>query len=120
VRVVANGRTVPLRIAGTLPVSDAAAVGVIDIAAAQWRFGKLGRINRLDFVLPDRATSETALRALLPADAVLSTAAAQNAQGDSLSRAYRVNLDMLALVALLTGGLFSSSLPQSCRSAVAQ
>jgi len=104
VPVVANGRTVRLRIAGTLPAVDDVAIGVIDIAAAQWRFGKLGRIDRLDLALSDRAVAEPALRALLPADAILSTAAAQNAQGDALSRAYRVNLDMLALVALLTGG----------------
>ncbi len=104
VQVVANGRTVPLRIAGTLPATEDAAVGVIDIAGAQWRFGRLGRIDRLDLALSDRAAAEAALRTLLLADAVLSTAAAQNAQGDALSRAYRVNLDMLALVALLTGG----------------
>ncbi len=104
VTVVANGRTVPLRIAGTLPATDDATIGVIDIAAAQWRFGRLGRIDRLDLALSDRAAAEPALRALLPADAVLSTPEKQNAQGDALSRAYRVNLDMLALVALLTGG----------------
>ena len=103
--VVANGCSVPLRVAGTLPLAgDAAAIGVIDIAAAQWRFGRLGRIDRLDLLVSDRATAEAALRALLPSDALLSTAEAQGAQGDSLSRAYRVNLDMLALVALLTGG----------------
>ncbi|HXH14801.1 MAG TPA: FtsX-like permease family protein [Sphingomonas sp.] len=105
VTVVANGRSVPLRVAGSLPGTDAAvAVGVMDIAAAQWRFGRLGRIDRLDLALSDRGTAETDLRAMLPADAILSTAETQNAQGDSLSRAYRVNLDMLALVALLTGG----------------
>jgi len=103
--VVANGRSVPLRIAGTLPATDdAVAVGVMDIAAAQWRFGRLGRIDRIDLALSDRDVAEPALRALLPADTVLASAETQNAQGDSLSRAYRVNLDMLALVALLTGG----------------
>ncbi|WP_447797020.1 FtsX-like permease family protein [Sphingomonas sp. M6A6_1c] len=104
VQVTANGRTVPLRVAGTLPGADEAAVGAIDIAAAQWRFGRLGRIDRLDLALSDRDAAEPALRALLPADAVLSSPASQNAQGDALSRAYRVNLDMLALIALLTGG----------------
>ncbi|MCY7398821.1 MAG: FtsX-like permease family protein [Sphingomonas bacterium] len=103
--VVANGRSVPLRVAGTLPAAgESAAIGVIDIAAAQWRFGRLGRIDRLDLLVSDRSSAEAALKALLPPDAILSTAEAQGAQGDSLSRAYRVNLDMLALVALLTGG----------------
>ena len=103
--VVAHGRSVPLRVVGTLPAADdSAAIGVIDIATAQWRFGRLGRIDRLDLSLSDRPAAEAALSALLPPDALLSTAEAQGAQGDALSRAYRVNLDMLALVALLTGG----------------
>ena len=103
--VVANGRSVPFHVVGTLPAAgDSVAIGVIDIAAAQWRFGRLGRIDRLDLLIADRPSAEAALRVLLPPDAIISTAEAQGAQGDSLSRAYRVNLDMLALVALLTGG----------------
>ncbi|WP_380787098.1 FtsX-like permease family protein [Sphingomonas sp. R86521] len=103
--VVANGRSVPLRVAGTLPATDdVVAVGVIDIAAAQWRFGRLGRIDRIDLALSDRDAAQASLAALLPATAMLANAETQNAQGDALSRAYRVNLDMLALVALLTGG----------------
>jgi putative ABC transport system permease protein len=105
VLVLANGREVMLRVAGMLPgADDAAAVGVIDIAAAQWRFKRLGRIDRIDLALSDRAAAEATLHAKLPAEAILSTTAAQSARGDALSRAYRVNLDMLALVALLTGG----------------
>ena len=104
VTVVANGREVQLRIAGTLPAADTdAAIGVMDIAAAQWRFGRLGRIDRIDLALSDRQAAEAAL-ARLPAETILSTAEARDAQGSALSRAYRVNLDMLALVALLTGG----------------
>lgn len=105
IMVVANGHAVPLRVAGVLSgVDDASAIGVMDIAAAQWRFGRLGRIDRIDLALSDRTAAEAALRAGLPPAAMLSTPASQNAQGDALSRAYRVNLDMLALVALLTGG----------------
>jgi putative ABC transport system permease protein len=105
VLVVANGHAVPLRVAGVLSaVDDTASIGVMDIAAAQWRFGRLGRIDRLDLLLSDRPAAEAALRSLLPPEAILTTPAAQNAQGDALSRAYRFNLDMLALVALLTGG----------------
>jgi len=105
VTVTANGHAVLLRVAGTLPAADAdAAIGVMDIAAAQWRFGRLGRIDRIDLALSDRQVAQASLARLLPADAVLSTAEARDAQGSALSRAYRVNLDMLALVALLTGG----------------
>ncbi|WP_374146140.1 FtsX-like permease family protein [Sphingomonas sp. 28-63-12] len=103
--VAANGHAVTLRVAGMLPaLDDSVSIGVIDIATAQWRFGRIGRLDRLDLALADRATAEAALRKTLPPAAILSSPEAQSAQGDSLSRAYRVNLDMLALVALLTGG----------------
>lgn len=105
VMVGANGHVVPLRIAGTLPaLSDDQAIGVIDIAAAQWRFGRLGRIDRIDLKLADRPQALAALPKLLPAAAALESGQSRAIQGDTLSRAYRVNLDMLALVALLTGG----------------
>ena len=105
VTVAASGRTVPLRIAGTLPgVADGSAVAVIDIATAQWRFDRIGRLDRIDVKVADRPAADAALARIMPGDAVVSTAQAQSLQGDALSRAYRVNLDMLALVALLTGG----------------
>ena len=103
--VVANGRAARLRVAGTLPgVGAEQRIGVVDIAAAQWRFGRLGRLDRLDLKLSDRAAAAPALRALLPPDALVAGAESAAKEGDALSRAYRVNLDMLALVALLTGG----------------
>ncbi len=105
VTIAANGRAVPMQIAGTLPgVADGSAVAVMDIAAAQWRFDRIGRLDRIDVKVADRAAADAALANVMPGDAVISTAQAQIMQGDALSRAYRVNLDMLALVALLTGG----------------
>ncbi|KQM65692.1 hypothetical protein ASE75_05485 [Sphingomonas sp. Leaf17] len=102
--VTANGRSRPLRVAGSLPaIGDAQAIGVIDIAAAQWRFDRLGRLDRIDVKRTDTA-SDAALSDLLPPQAVVGTAASDGARSDALSRAYRVNLDILALVALLTGG----------------
>ncbi|MEG3178860.1 ABC transporter permease [Sphingomonas sp. RB3P16] len=105
VTIAANGRVVPLRIAGTLPgVADSSAVAAMDIAAAQWRFDRIGRLDRIDVKVADRPAADAALSRVMPGDAVISSAQAQSLQGDALSRAYRVNLDMLALVALLTGG----------------
>ena len=47
--VTANRRSAAFRIAGTLPAAPAGqAIGTVDIAAAQWRFGRLGRVDRLD------------------------------------------------------------------------
>ncbi|MEF2554152.1 FtsX-like permease family protein [Aurantimonas sp. A2-1-M11] len=103
--VSANGRSVELVIAGTLPaVADGQAIGVMDIAAAQWRFDRLGRLDRVDLSLADRGAAERSLSQWLPGDVVLGSDETELAQGSALSRAYRVNLDMLALVALVTGG----------------
>jgi putative ABC transport system permease protein len=105
--VTGAGRTERFRIAGTLPgVAADQALGMIDIAAAQWRFGRLGRLDRVDLKLAEGASADQVRRAIasaLPADAVIADPASDTSSSDSLSRAYRVNLDMLALVALLTG-----------------
>jgi len=104
VTVAANGRTTSLRIAGRLPgVAEDQAIGVVDIATAQWKFGRIGRLDRIDVAQAEGADTAP-LAAILPRDAVIGTAASDAVRSDALSRAYRVNLDMLALVALLTGG----------------
>ncbi len=104
----ADGLSAGFAIAGTLPgVAEGEKVAVIDIAAAQWRFGRLGRLQRVDLELAAGADPErvrAAIVAILPADAAIASRASAARRSDSLSRAYRVNLDMLALVALLTGG----------------
>ncbi len=103
--VSAGGHTVELEIRGVLTgVADGQAIGVVDIASAQWHFDRLGRLDRLDLKLGDREAAEAALAGMLPDDVFLGSEETEVAQGSALSRAYRVNLDMLALVALLTGG----------------
>ncbi len=107
VEVAAGGRPQPFRIVGDLPAApDGQRIGVIDIAAAQWRFDRVGRLNRLDLKLAEGADPgavRAAVSALLPPDAEIASPDSEVRQTDNLSRAYRVNLDMLALVALLTG-----------------
>jgi putative ABC transport system permease protein len=79
----------------------------MDIAAVQSRFGKLGRLTRIDLRLADGVPPEaarSALQALLPAGVLIEAPAAAADQAANLSRAYRVNLTMLAAIALLTGG----------------
>jgi putative ABC transport system permease protein len=103
--VTANGHSAELLVAGSLPgVPADQAIGTVDIATAQWRFGRLGKLDRIDLKVADGDSAENAVRRLLSADATVTTPETQSRQGDALSRAYRVNLDMLALVALLTGG----------------
>ncbi|MDQ0008032.1 putative ABC transport system permease protein [Luteibacter jiangsuensis] len=103
----ANGHAIQVRIAGTLPSRANTNAVTMDIAAAQWRFGMLGRLQRLEIRLAPgigTAGAMRMIRAVLPPDAIVTDTASEAARNDGLSAAYRVNLDMLALIALLTGG----------------
>jgi len=113
ITLTAAGRSHSFRIAGVLPLAgEDQLLAVIDIAEAQWRFGQLGRLQRFDITLakaappgePTREDTIAALKAALPADAEIVTPEDEASRSASLSRAYRVNLGMLAMVALLTGG----------------
>ena len=103
----ANGTSVEFQIAGTLAaLDDRQNIAVIDIAAAQTFFSRLGKIDRIDFQLSDPNNAEQVrsdIAAILPQNALLNDNQDEIIRGDAISRAYRVNLDMLALVALLTG-----------------
>ena len=107
-RLQAGSRQVDLRVAGDLPGVDAQRrLAVMDIAAVQLHFARFGRLTRIDLrlaegVLPAAARAE--LQAILPAGVLVEAPAAAEDQAANLSRAYRVNLTMLAAMALLTGG----------------
>jgi putative ABC transport system permease protein len=107
VTINANGKAQPMVVRGLLPgIADGRRVGVLDIAAAQYLFGRLGKIDRIDLKLePDVQASDVRARlaTLLPAGVIVSDENDNAQQSDALSRAYRVNLSMLALVALFTG-----------------
>jgi putative ABC transport system permease protein len=96
-----------LQIAGTLPAAPAGQrIAVMDIGAAQWRFDQLGVIHRIDVKLrqgADPARVRTALAQLLPAGVIIAAPDDAQQRTSNLSRAYRVNLNVLALVALFTG-----------------
>ena len=108
VPVRVGARTHVFTFVGDLPgIGTNQAIGMIDVSAAQWRFGRLGKLDRVDLKFAEGASLEAARAAIapmLPASAMLSDAVSETRRGDNLSRAYRINLDMLALVALLTGG----------------
>jgi len=108
IELAAGGRRASFEIAGVLPgVAEGRRLAVLDIATAQWRLGDLGRLQRLDLRLETGADPERVardLKRLLPADALVATPESEARRSDALSRAYRVNLNMLALMALLTGG----------------
>ena len=79
----------------------------MDIAAAQLHFGAPGRITRIDLRLAEGVSpqvAQTTLQDMLPAGVVIEAPEAAQTQATNLSRAYRVNLTLLAAIALLTGG----------------
>jgi putative ABC transport system permease protein len=94
-----------LKVVAVLPESAyGRRLGVMDVASAQWTLGMLGRLGRIDLRLRpgvDAARFRAGLE--LPAGVDVVTPEAGEARAANLTRAYRVNLDMLALVALLTG-----------------
>jgi len=105
--VIVGNREKTLRVIDVLPANaDPEPLAVMDIAAAQWMLGRLGRLNRIDLRLRsgvEAAQFARTLRQQLPAGLVVTTPGLENARARSATRAYRVNLNMLALVALLTG-----------------
>ena len=99
---------VPLRIAGVLGGGGAQRFATMDIAGAQAAFGRAGRLSRIDLRLAaglDTAAFADQLRARLPPGVVVARPESAVAASAGLSRSYRVNLQVLALVALFTGGL---------------
>src|SRR5450830_665034 len=103
VQVQTEAGPVPLQVAGTLAVTGPA-TAVMDIAAAQDLFDRVGQLSRIDVRLQAGVDHPGYLAALkLPADVLAHEPADAGQQIDQLSRAYRVNLTVLALVALFTG-----------------
>ncbi len=81
-------------------------LGLMDIASAQWIFEKIGRVNRIDLRLEpgvDVDSFRVALRRRLPPGILAVAPQVERDRTVTATRAYRVNLNMLALVALLTG-----------------
>jgi putative ABC transport system permease protein len=95
-----------LRVAGSIAAGAGQRLAVMDLGAAQWRLNALGRLTRIDLRLAEGsapALAATALKDHLPAEADITVPEARAQRMSNLSRAYRVNLNVLALVALFTG-----------------
>lgn len=120
-RLVAGTGEVDFRVAGVLErLSASGAVAVIDIAAAQADFGRLGSLSRIDLRLRPGVDAErfrAAIAPLLPPGVVATVPASVGESAAAITRAYRVNLDALALVALATGAflVFSTLALQAAR-----
>ena len=116
---IGDGRSVRMQTpdgATTLNVQGSVAVGgpplaVMDIAGAQTAFGWSGRLSRIDVRLRPGTDRTQVLRELVLPVGVRAAAPDEAAQRISnVSRAYRVNLTVLALVALFTGAFLVFSI----------
>jgi putative ABC transport system permease protein len=105
--IVVGNTPKTLRVLGIL--SQAAypqALGLMDIASAQWLFGQTGRLNRIDLRLTPGTSVESFRRTLarqLPPGILAVAPQVERDRAVTATRAYRVNLNMLAMVALWTG-----------------
>jgi putative ABC transport system permease protein len=106
IEVEASGRRQRLRLAGFL--MPGAAEGPIlqdylfaDVATAQEVLGAVGRLTRIDLILSPAELER--VQAWLPPDLELVSTAARSQHMQEMTRAFRVNLFALSLLALLVG-----------------
>jgi putative ABC transport system permease protein len=107
-RVQVGLDVVALAVAGLAEASTGERYGLMDIAAAQDLFSRRGVVSRIDLRLRPGASADAVRRrigGLLPPGAWVAPPQENAAATARLSRAYRVNLNVLALVALFTGAL---------------
>lgn len=110
ISVQAGLRLVTLHVVGSV-AAGGEPLGVMDIAGAQDAFGLGGQLSRIDVQLAPGTTVEQAVAAWqLPAGVQADSAEAGEQRVSNVSRAYRVNLTVLALVALFTGGFLVFSI----------
>src|SRR5712691_1689306 len=101
-------RVISLQVAGTLGDGRRQRFAVVDLGAAQAIFARPGMLNRIDLRLRPGADPQRLAGRLgseLPPGTLIERPEADAERTGALSRAYRVNLNVLALVALFTGGL---------------
>lgn len=110
VAFLANDRSVTLTVGGLLAEEGAGKaldgdLALMDIAAAQKVFGKIGKIDRLEWVVPDEARRQalaSQLRKLYPSWKV-ERPARRGEKVEKMLSAFRANLLALSLVSLLVG-----------------
>lgn len=111
--VVRYGTTLQeLTVAGLLEPADdlsrRALDGLIvaDIATAQEVLGKVGKLDRIDLILPEGAAEQEALariQAVLPPGARIDPTAARAGTVSEMTAAFELNLTALSLLALVVG-----------------
>ncbi|MCY4077475.1 MAG: ABC transporter permease, partial [Acidobacteria bacterium] len=111
VALAAGERWARLHVTGILGADGPAQVldgnfALMDIAAAQWAVGSLGRLDRVDVRLADGVDvggAERDISQRLPAGLTVRRPSARGAEVERMLRAFHFNLTALSLIALLVG-----------------
>ena len=108
-----GARATEVRLVGLLRPADEASrralegLLITDIATAQELLSMVGRLSRIDLILPgagaDADPTALAIRASLPPGAELAPAAARSNALEQMTRAFELNLTALSLLALIVG-----------------
>ena len=93
------------QVVGTVPEATGQNIAVMDLGTMQWRLDGLGKISRIDIQLLDGYGIDEVSAAIKKLDLglILISAQDRDRRASNLSRAYRINLTVLAFVALFTG-----------------
>ncbi len=110
-RVVIGDRLRELRVSALLEAEGPARLLdgnflLMDLAAAQWAFDRLGRLDRIDLMLHEGAglgEAERAIAARLPAGLTVQRPARRGEQVEQMLAAFHLNLTALSAIALLVG-----------------
>jgi putative ABC transport system permease protein len=107
-----GGRPFQLTIAGLLaPYDDLSrrameTLLLVDISTAQEVLGRVGRLDRIDLIIPDGDVGQQALalvQGYLSDNEVISSSAARQGVVEEMTAAFRLNLAALSLLALVVG-----------------
>ncbi|MEW6684181.1 MAG: FtsX-like permease family protein [Nitrospirota bacterium] len=108
--VLDRDRAVTLVVAGTMTDERLArawggAVALMDIAAAQWTFDRVGRLDRIDVLTAGDQIDAVRQRLVrtLPPDLTVQRPEARLAHAEQVVRSFQVNLTALSGIALLVG-----------------
>lgn len=111
-RVRSGGAERAVTLVGTLEPEDEntrralADLLVMDVAAAQELLGRVGRLDRIDLIVPEGAAGERTLEragTVLPPGAQILPAGSRAQTMEEMTRAFRLNLTALSLLALVCG-----------------
>jgi putative ABC transport system permease protein len=114
-RLVVQEQVVDLHVAGTFPETPSgprvpSSLLLMDLPALQSLLGRAGRVDRIEFVLPSGpdhagrlATLRQELQTLARGRWVVGTSAERRENAATMTQAFRLNLSILSLLALLVG-----------------